>query len=81
MWYWLENMWLFSEVPEGVTAQSLWTDIQNLPGLDNLYGIAFQVTCEMPYWGMNKMVSWAWMRESWGSPMPDPPPVHQESAG
>ena len=66
-WHWIEDLWLLSNVPLGVTPRRLWEELNELPELAGQDMIVFMVNSGIAYWGQLPQNAWRWLGENWGA--------------
>lgn len=73
IWHWFENLWLLSNVPDNVTAQSLSEEILALiapiaPGPLTSHIVIDASDKPSAYFGRGPKEGWEWMLQNWGRP-------------
>jgi hypothetical protein len=70
VWHWYADLWLLSEVPDELTAGTIYQEIEReLPELITSSLLVLEMGPEMRYYGRAPMSeAWTWMKEYWGTP-------------
>jgi len=68
-WHHIEDVWLLSGVPAGITARAISEELSSMPLIGKHVKLVIQIPSgPAPYWGNGSEKSWEWMKATWGPP-------------
>src|SRR5512135_2853599 len=66
-WHWIEDLWLLSNVPLGITPRNLWEELNALPELTGQDMVVMMFNSGIAHWGQLPQSAWHWLSENWGT--------------
>ncbi len=68
-WHWIEDLWLLSDVPVGISPKKLWEELNALPSLKGKGMVVLSFNHGITYWGELPESAWGWLSQYWGTPL------------
>lgn len=79
-WHWFADLWLLTDVPDGVSPRGLAGELKRIPTLARCSILVMTVE-EVPlYFGYGPQGGWPWLSREWGRVDTDPPEESSRSS-
>jgi len=67
-WHWVDNVWLISDAPVGLSPSQLWERLAALPSLGGQKMLVLGLNSSRSFFGNLDQRAWPWLQKFWGIP-------------